>query len=577
MDAHFAPLLPLTHSPIQSINASLAFLLLFGLLFGFLASKIKLPTITGNIIAGFLLGPLFGVVNTGSPENSVHLEPLVNLALALISVSIGSHIKFAHLHNSLKRISVIVLLQLVFLPLIVFCGVYFVMSIGGYEHYPIQRVALFLGILSLATAPATVVHIVKETQSKGVFVKTLVAVVALNNVVNIVVFELVRTYVFSAKGTPSMLLAVQELGELFGAFALGGAVALTLIYLRRKVFCKKCAVTFSVAVFIIAYGLAVQLDFSPVLTNLSLGVFLANFSDRNHILEIFEDFEELIYAMFFTLTGTHAVFQQMKMVGTLALAYLGLRFLGNYLVVYLSTLVTEVPGRVKRYLAVALTPQGGITIGLIAALMDHRMSQSVASLLTPVMLTAIIVAEIIGPILLRYCLKQAGEVGHAVPRLIDFIHEEYILVNVGAQTKDEVIVELGDFLYKTHPIPASTKEAFLKSVFDHEKRICTGVGKGIAIPRGILPEGDQLMGVMAIFKDGISWDSMDGKDVHMIMLLGRSESGEGHFKQVLNTVSKLFARRGVKERGLHLSRSAAHVYEVFTDEEFESLNKVLAE
>ena len=43
--------------------------------------------------------------------------------------------------------------------------------------------------IAISTAPATVLAIVKETRSKGIYVRTLIAAVALNNLACIFLFE----------------------------------------------------------------------------------------------------------------------------------------------------------------------------------------------------------------------------------------------------------------------------------------------------------------------------------------------------------------------------------------------------
>lgn len=568
------PIYPIVENPLGDVYSTLAALLFCGLAVGYIAQRLHLPNITGNILAGLMLGPIFGIVDTLGPGIGGPLEPITDLAISLIAISIGSHLRFTVLHNAMKRILVIVAVQSIVLPLMTYGGLYLLMTytdIFDTSSIRLGSILLFLSILSLATAPATIIHVVEEAQAKGIFVKTLIAVVVLNNVVNIALFELAKEMVFEAKGGSITAVA----GQILAAALLGVIVAIVLMYLRRKVFCNQRTTTFSMAALLITYGISLESGLSPIIANLSLGVFLANLSDRNQILEVFEDFEEFIYSLFFTLTGTHANFNDISTVGIFALGLVILRIAGNMTTVTLSQYITPVPKRVNKFLGLALTPQAGITIGLVVALESVDDSGIMVRYVTPIVLSAVTFAEIIGPVLLRYCIRHSGEEGQALPRLIDFLHEEYITTHIEAKDKQGVIIELVDFLYRTHDIAPESKTLFLETVLKREKESSTGLGRGVAIPHGYLPTGAKMMGVMGIINGGIDWQALDGKSVYMIILIGTPPELKKQHLGAMATISKLFSKRTVVQRGLHQATTPAQVYEAISDEEFTSLNRVI--
>lgn len=568
------PIYPLISAPLFHAYSTLAALLFFGLAMGYVAQKIKLPTITGNILAGVMLGPIFGIVDTLNSGCGSQIEPITDLAVSLIAISIGSHLKFSLLHNAIRRVVTIVCVQTVVLPLSVFVGIYYLLKIAGpFDITGLGQgsILLFLAVLSLATAPATIVHMVKEEQAKGIFVKTLIAVVVLNNVASIALFEVAKEAVFQPKGGSVFVV----FAELAASGLLGASVAFTLMFLRRRVFCQQRTATFSVAALLITYGLSLELGLSPIIANLSLGIVLANLSERNQILDLFEDFEEFIYALFFTLTGTHANFNDLSTVGVFAVAFLLLRVGGNMLTITFSRYITPVPKRVNKYLGLALTPQAGITVGLLVALESIDETGTALRYITPIVITAVTFAEIIGPLILRYCIRRSGEEGQALPRLIDFIEEEFITVKIRSRDKQGIIIELVDFLYSTHDIDPSSKTSFLESVLKREKESSTGMGRGVAIPHGYLPKGSKMMGVLGIIHDGIDWQSLDGKSVYMVILVGTPPELKKQHLGAMATISKLFSRRTVVQRGLHQAQTAAQVYEAIADEEFVSLNRVI--
>ncbi len=208
----------------------LAVLLAFGALCGQLARRIHLPSVTGQILAGVLLGP--SVLGVFSHEAAGDLTPIVHFALGLIAVDIGTHLHLRRLRNSFRRLGIMVVLEAMVIPLFVYLALVF----GARTDWTLG--ALF-GALAIATAPATVLSIVKETRSKGVYVRTLIAAVALNNIVCITLFELAYSAVgitFGSDGGAmgnSVLLA--PLVQLGGSLLLGGVVGAALVLATRHV------------------------------------------------------------------------------------------------------------------------------------------------------------------------------------------------------------------------------------------------------------------------------------------------------------------------------------------------------
>jgi len=204
----------------------LAVVLVAGIFFGALARRIRLPGITGQIVGGVLIGgagfDLFGEASLAG------LEPLTDIALGLIAVTVGAHLHVQRLRNAVRRLSYLLIAESTITPLLVFGATYW---LGGAPF----ELAMLFGAVSIATAPATIVSLVRETRSKGVFVKTLTAAVALNNMACIVVFEVCRAGLesnFSLQ--PSTLLEIDgAVVQLAGPVALGVIAALTLDRVTR--------------------------------------------------------------------------------------------------------------------------------------------------------------------------------------------------------------------------------------------------------------------------------------------------------------------------------------------------------
>ena len=151
----------------------ISIVLIAGTLGGALARRVRLPGITGNILVGVLIGPSCLKILHGHSQLE-SLQPLSALAMGLITVNIGGRLCYRRIHNALRRITTIALLEVAGTVTLVF----FVSRLFGAD-WP---TALLLGTISAATAPGTIVALIRENRGKGSFVKTLVSVVALDNI-----------------------------------------------------------------------------------------------------------------------------------------------------------------------------------------------------------------------------------------------------------------------------------------------------------------------------------------------------------------------------------------------------------
>ncbi|SNX54325.1 fructose PTS transporter subunit IIA [Thermoanaerobacterium sp. RBIITD] len=98
------------------------------------------------------------------------------------------------------------------------------------------------------------------------------------------------------------------------------------------------------------------------------------------------------------------------------------------------------------------------------------------------------------------------------------INENLIMLNLKAKSKEDAIIELSKLAKKEGKI--TSIDVYTKSVFDREKTYTTGVGNGIAIPHGKSEAVKEAMIVFGKTNDGIEWESLDGKPVNIIFLLG---------------------------------------------------------
>jgi mannitol/fructose-specific phosphotransferase system IIA component (Ntr-type)/Kef-type K+ transport system membrane component KefB len=435
---------------------------------------------------------------------------------------------------------------------------------------------MLFGAVSIATAPATIVALVRETRSKGVFVKTLIAAVALNNTACIVMFEVCRALIGTeyAVGREALLDPDGALVQLLGPVVLGSIAAIALDRVTRIALGPERLATAAVVALVLTSGLANAVGISPMLACLVLGAVQTNIThSRSHLVDsVFDNFEPAILTVFFTLAGMHLSLEHMERAGLLVVLYFAARFGGKLLAADLALRAAQATDRVRRNLGIALVPQAGVAVGLVLLIQDDPRFDSIAGVFAAVVLTVVTINEIIGPVLTRIALSRAGEVGRDRLRLIDFLQEEHLLTDFEAPSKDEAIERLVDLLLRTHGLRGVDREALLASVYERESQGSTCLGGGLAVPHGILPEGQPMAGVMALSREGLDFETPDGRPVHCMVLLGTAPDERDRHLQVLAALARTVGTDRAFQDQLFDSKSPAHAYELLHGEESEDFN-----
>ena len=231
---------------------ALAVVLVAGILCGTLAKRVGLPAVTGQILIGVALGPsILGVFDV----DSIHgLHPITDFALGLIVVKVGNHLNLRRLKNAGRRLGWLVLLEATVTPALVTLA----LVVLPVASVPVELVIL-LSAMAISTAPATIVALVQETRARGVFVKTLVAAVALNNIACIVLFEAGHTAALLIVDTVNphspLDLLLAPLAQLGGAALLGFGIGGTLVFLTRKIVHSDQIASHSMIAILVAAGL----------------------------------------------------------------------------------------------------------------------------------------------------------------------------------------------------------------------------------------------------------------------------------------------------------------------------------
>ncbi len=383
------------------LKVSLA--LLVGFIFGKLAKKLGLPSVSGYLVGGLLLGPSFTGLIQESESNA--LVFISEIALSVIAFSIGSEFLLSDLKKVGRKIFVITLLEVVGAISLVFL----VMHVGFKQPLPLS---LVIASMSAATAPAATLLVIRQYRAKGPLTKSILPVVALDDVFGIIAFgialSVAKMMVNPTEGSLTMML-MHPLIEILGSLLLGVALGLCLRFFQKKADNKDELQVISLIAIGLALGLAKGLNLSPLLTNIALGTTLVN--TLRHSSRIFgsvNDFITPFYVLFFTLAGATLHLAILQTIGIIGVAYIFARGIGKYLGAFFGAKIMKENKQVVRYLGLALLPQGGISIGL--SVIVRQELPLYATMITTIIMFSVLIYETTGPIFAKIAIKRAGEI-----------------------------------------------------------------------------------------------------------------------------------------------------------------------
>jgi len=381
----------------------LSLILGFGYIFGLIAKKLKLPNVSGYLIAGLFLGPsLFKFV---SQEEAKSFEIISELTLSFIAFGIGSEFMLKDLRDMGKKITIITLLEVIGAILVVFSVMFFIFN---------QDLAFSLVIASMsaATAPAATIMVIRQYRAYGPVTKTILPVVALDDVFGIVAFGIalsISKMLVSGDDFSIIKLIGVPLYDIFGSLLLGLIMGIILSFLSRKD-APKDELQIKTLFFIgAAAGLAMTLKLSPLLTNIMMGATLANLRSYAHrSFSSVNDFVPIFYVLFFTLAGASLDVSILYQVGLIGFAYILARATGKILGASIGARAVKAEKTVQKYLGFALLPQGGISIGLSVLVMQQLPEYSIA--ITTIIMASVLFYETLGPIFAKIAISKAGEI-----------------------------------------------------------------------------------------------------------------------------------------------------------------------
>lgn len=385
MDIHFAFI-------------ALGGLLLLGMFADELGRRTRLPRVSLMILFGVAVGSSgFDVL---PPDVYGWFDFLAAAALTMVAFLLGSRFTQSRLRDQGKAIVVISLTAVLVTAATVGGGL---LLVGA----PLI-IALLLGGIATATAPAATQDIVKQTKAQGPFTDTLLGVVAIDDAWGLILFSVLLITAKAILGDGGFDILTQSLWELGGAVAVGTAVGLPAAYLTGRLHTGEPIQAEAIGVVFLCAGLALWLEVSFLLSGMIAGALIVNLAQ--HHTRTFHEIERIEWpfmVLFFVLAGASLDLGALKEIGLIGVAYLGLRIVGRIVGGWAGGIASGVPLLHRHWIGFALLPQAGVALGmaLVAAIHFPELGKT----LLAVTIGSTIVFELFGPLFTQAALRKTGE------------------------------------------------------------------------------------------------------------------------------------------------------------------------
>jgi len=371
-------------------------LLLIGLTVDAIGRMTRLPRITILVGFGVLIGP-FGLDLLHVDMQDAYTT-VAKIALTMIAFLLGSELS-ASVVRLQGRAILWVSLSVVFTTVLI-------IGVGLSALGAPLALALLLAGIGLATDPAAVHDVIKETNSKGPLTKTTLGVVAIDDAWGLIAFSIILGLVThdTAAGLTSGL--VEGLTEIGGAILIGLVIGFPAAFITGRIRSGEPTLIEAAALVLICAGLALWFEVSYLLAGMTAGAVIVNLA--RHHERAFHEIEYISWPfmiIFFVLAGATADFIALSSVGVLGTGYMVLRIIGRLVGGFIGA---KLGGLTRidngKWIGLALMPQAGVALGM-ALVAAEAMPPDIATPLLAIAVGTTIAFELLGPLLTRWVLR----------------------------------------------------------------------------------------------------------------------------------------------------------------------------
>ena len=358
----------------------------------------SLPRIAGYALAGFVLGPqISGLLGPDALETA---RVLIDLSIGLIVFELGFRFDQAWLKRN-RWLFVAALAESV----LCFLAIHLALLYLGFQALHAASAAA----IGTATSPAVVMLVAHDQRAEGQITERMLLFTAVNSIFAYVALTLLLPFLRLEHATNWVLAALHPIYLLVGSALVGFVACGVMLGLARWVGKREDRqFVLLVALVVLTVGVARALNLSVMVALVMLGMLARNL-DRRHVLMPLRAGHggQLFFVILFVLTGASVEFGALATAGVAVACFIVARFLGKAVAIYAFSRATGLRRRGAGLLSVALLPMSGL-----AVVMLHDAQSLVPGLhgeLGAVVLAAIAILELAGPVATQLALRRAGE------------------------------------------------------------------------------------------------------------------------------------------------------------------------
>ena len=402
----------------------LSIAMLAGLMMSRLTKRFNLPAVTAYLVAGILIGPYclgqLGIEGLGfiSTENVESFSLISKVALGFIAFSMGSEFRLEELKKTGRQATVIAIFQALVATLLVDVAL-FGLHLLIPEKLPLSCV-ITLGAIATATAPAATLMVVKQYKAEGPLTKILLPIVALDDVVGLIVFAISFGIAKALElGHVDMVsVLVNPIVEVIASLLLGSVIGFLFHFTEQFFHSRSKRMTISVTYVFLAVALSmlhfeigpVTIGFSSLLVCMMMGTIFCNLCDfAEELMDRMDRWTGPIMVLFFVISGAElqfSVFADWAII-LVGVVYIIARSAGKIMGASVSAQFTKCSPTIQKYLGITLLPQAGVCLGMSLTAMSLG---APGVIIRNISLFAVLIYELVGPLLTRIALEKAGEI-----------------------------------------------------------------------------------------------------------------------------------------------------------------------
>ncbi len=413
-----------------------------GLLMSRICKLLKLPAVTGYLLAGVLVG-CFCIGSVALPggyhlgfsakdfSDIEEIKIISEIALGFIAFSIGSEFKLSELKKTGKQATIVAFAQAIAAAAVVtgaLIGLHFILlSATGKDYLPLPA-AIILGAIATATAPAATLMVVRQYKANGPTTKMLLPIVALDDAIGLVVFAIFMGIAKAIAGGPDAVniisLFVEPMIEIIASLVLGAVLGLILSYLEKLFHSNSNRLSLVITFVFVTVAVTtlknlhigeVHIGFSSLLTCMMCGTMFCNVCEcSDEMMARADSWTKPLLILFFVISGAELdllVFTQPIFI-LVGVVYILFRCVGKYFGTWGSAKASGCDSNIVKYLGITLFPQAGVALGMVSVVESDLAfaGTEIADTVRFVVLFAVLVYEIIGPVLTKMALTAAGDI-----------------------------------------------------------------------------------------------------------------------------------------------------------------------